>query len=74
MKFKIGQYRKAHEKFVRERYFEAGIDSLALYSAVSSCPILAVYWFCREVDSDNKELTRRIVGVKLFYGVVEVEE
>lgn len=74
MKFKIGQYRQAHEKFVRERYFEAGIDSLALYSAVSFCPILAVYWFCREVDSNNKELTKRIENVKLFYGVTEVEE
>jgi hypothetical protein len=74
LKFKIGQYRQAHEKYVQERYLNDGIDSLALYSAVGFCPILAVYWFCREIDSENKELTRRIEGVKLFYGITEVEE
>lgn len=74
MKFKIGPYRQAHEKTVKERYVEDGIDSLALYSAVSFCPILAVYVYCSEIDPTNLELTRRIESVKLFYGVTEVEE
>jgi hypothetical protein len=72
--FKIGIFRQAHEKFVKERYKEDGIDSISLYCAVSFCPVLAAYWFCREVDLDNKELTRRIESVKLFYGVDEVVE
>lgn len=74
MKFKVGLFRQAHQKFIQERYREAGINSLALYCAVSFCPVLAAYWFCREVDSENPELTRRIESVKLFYGVTEVEE
>lgn len=74
MKFKVGLYRKAHEILVHRLYEEDGIDSLSLYSAVSFCPILAAYWFSREKDSDNPELTRRIESVKLFYGITEVEE
>jgi hypothetical protein len=74
MLFKVGAFRQAHEKFVQERYFELGIDSLALYSAVSFCPILAAYIFCKEVDSENLELTKRIENVKLFYGITEVVE
>jgi hypothetical protein len=74
MKFKIGQYRQAHEKFVKDRYLEAGVDSLALYSAVSFCPILAAYIFCKEIDPDSLELTKRIENVKIFYGIEEVEE
>ena len=74
MKFKVGQFRQAHQKFVQERYKEAGIDSLSLYSAVSFCPILAAYIFCREIDPDNIELTKRIENVKLFYDIKEVEE
>jgi hypothetical protein len=74
MKFKVGQFRQAHQKFVQERYKEAGIDSLSLYSAVSFCPILAAYIFCKEIDPDNIELTKRIENVKLFYDIKEVEE
>ena len=74
MKFKIGQFRQAHEKFVQERYREDGINSLALYSAVSFCPILAAYIFCKEIDPENEELTKRIENVKLFYDVREIEE
>jgi hypothetical protein len=74
MKFKVGQFRQAHQKFVQERYKEDGIDSLSLYSAVSFCPILAAYIFCREIDPDNIELTKRIENVKLFYDIKEVEE
>lgn len=74
MKFKIGIYRQAHEKFVKERYQEAGINSLSLYCAVSACPVLAAYWYCREIDPNNAELTKRIENVKLFYGIDEVEE
>jgi hypothetical protein len=74
MKFRIGLYRQAHEKFVKERYKEDGINSISLYCSVSFCPVLAAYWFCREADPDNSELTRRIESVKLFYGVDEVDE
>ena len=74
MKFKVGPYRFAHEKFVQERYREAGINSLSLYAAVGFCPILAIYWFCREIDPTNEELTKRIESAKLFYGIDEVEE
>lgn len=74
MKFKVGQFRQAHQKFVQERYKEAGINSLSLYSAVSFCPILAAYIFCKEIDPDNIELTKRIENVKLFYDIKEVEE
>ncbi len=74
MKFRIGQYRQAHEEAVKERYLSDGINSLSLYCAVGFCPVLAAYWFCREIDPNNPELTRRIESVKVFYGVDEVEE
>ena len=74
MKFKVGQYRQAHEKFIKERYLEAGINSLSLYCAVSFCPVLAAYWYCKELDSENEELTKRIQNVMLFYGITEVIE
>ena len=74
MKLKIGSFRQAHERFIKERYKELGIDSLSLYCACSACPVLAAYWYCREIDPDNPELTRRIESVKLFYGITEVEE
>ena len=74
MKFKVKQFRQAHESFVKERYEELGIDSISLYCACSGCPVLAAYLYCKEVDPDNPELTRRIESVKLFYGITEVEE
>jgi hypothetical protein len=74
MKFKIGPFRKAHKTFVQERYIKDGIDSLALYCAVSLCPVIAAYTYCQEIDPDNSELTRRIESVKIFYGIDEVEE
>jgi hypothetical protein len=74
MKFKIGQFRQAHEQFVKERFLADGIDSIAFYCAVSACPVLAAYHYCREVDPDNSELTRRIESVMIFYGIDEVEE
>ena len=74
MIFKVGQFRQAHEKFVKERYQELGIDSLSLYCACSACPVIAAYWYSQEIDPDNPELTRRIEGVKLFYGITKVEE
>jgi hypothetical protein len=70
--FKIKPFRQAHEKFVKERYLSDGENSISLYCAVSLCPVIAAYWFCREVDPANKELTRRIEGVKIFYGIEEV--
>jgi hypothetical protein len=74
MIFKIGPFRQAHEKFVKERYQDLGIDSLALYCAVSLCPVIAAYTYCKEIDPDNSELTRRIESVMLFYGIEKVEE
>lgn len=74
MTFKIKVFREAHEAMVKERYIKEGIDSISLYCAVSFCPVLAAYCFCREIDPDNKELTKRIENVMLFYGVVEVLE
>ena len=74
MKFKVGLYRKAHESLIHNLYKTDGIDGISLYCAVSFCPVLAAYWFCREVDSNNEELTRRVESVKLFYGIMEVEE
>jgi hypothetical protein len=74
VKVHIGQYRNAHEVFVKERYFQLGVDSISLYCAVAAFPVIAAYWFCREADPDNPELTRRIESVKLFYGIEEVGE
>lgn len=74
MEFKIGPFREAHEKMIQERYLDIGIDSLALYCAVSLCPVIAAYAYCKEIDPDNPELTRRIESVKLFYGITEVVE
>ena len=74
MIFKVGTYRQAHEKFIKERYKEEGMNFLSLYCAVSFCPILAAYWYCMEVDPENIELTRRIESVKVFYAVTEVIE
>jgi hypothetical protein len=74
MNFKIGPFRQAHKTFVQERYMKDGIDSLAMYCAVSLCPVIAAYVYCQEIDPDNPELTRRINSVKIFYGIAEVEE
>jgi len=74
MVFNISPFRNAHEEKIREIYSEDGIDSIALYCAVSFCPVIAAYWFCREIDSENIELTRRIESVKMFYGIEEVIE
>jgi hypothetical protein len=74
MVFKIGKFRKAHEKFVKDRYQELGVDSISLYCACSGCPVLAAYSYCREFDPDNIELTKRIENAKMFYGVTEVVE
>ena len=74
MNLRIGQFRQAHENFVKERFLTDGIDSIAFYCAVSACPVLAAYYYCKEIDPDNPELTRRIEGVKLFYGITKVEE
>jgi hypothetical protein len=74
MKFKLSPYRNAHEKYVKERYLQDGINSISLYCAVSFCPVLAAYIFCKEIDGNNPELTKRIENVKIFYGVEEVGE
>jgi hypothetical protein len=74
VKFNVGLYRNAHEKLVKERYAEAGVNSISLYCAVSFCPVLAAYIFCQEVDPQNQELTKRVESVKLFYGIEEVED
>lgn len=74
MIFKIGEFRKAHEKLVHDMYDSTGIDSISLYCACSLCPVIAAYWFCREKDPSNIELTKRIENVKVFYGILGVEE
>lgn len=74
MVFKIAPYRKAHEKSVKEMYLKDGVDSISFYCAVSFCPVIAAYWFCREVDPDNPELTRRIESARIFYSICEVED
>jgi hypothetical protein len=74
MKFHIGVFRQAHEKNIQTLYDESGPDGIALYCAVSFCPVIAAYWFCREYAPDNAELTKRIENVKLFYGINEVVE
>ena len=74
MKFKLGQFRNAHEKVVHELYEKDGKASLSLYCAITLCPVLAAFWYCREKDPSNEELTKTIENVKLFYGITEVEE
>ncbi len=74
MIFKISTYRLGHEKNVQDTYRDVGVNGIALYCAVSFCPVLAAYWFCREIDPENKELTRRIESVRIFYGIDDVEE
>lgn len=74
MIFKISTYRLGHEKNVHDVYKDVGVNGIALYCAVGFCPVLAAYWFCRELDPENKELTRRIESVILFYGIEGVEE
>jgi hypothetical protein len=74
MIFKIGEFRNAHEKLVHDTYEEKGIDSISLYCACNLCPVVAAYWFCREKDPSNTELTRRIESVKVFYGIVDIIE
>lgn len=74
MKFNINVYRQAHEKKVQEIYKDTGIDSISFYCAVSYCPVIAAYSFCKEIDQENEELTKRIENVKLFYGITEIEK
>lgn len=74
MKLNIKPFRQAHEKSVQDIYRSAGIDAISLYCTVSLCPVIAAYWYCREIDPENQELTRRIENVKLFYGVEEVRD
>lgn len=74
MIYKISIYRNAHEQKVKDLYAKEGINSISLYCTVSYCPILVGYWFCREVDPENQELTRRIESIKVFYGIEDVQE
>jgi hypothetical protein len=72
--FHLSQFRRAHQEAVISYYEESGIDSLAMYCACTLCPVLAAYTFCLEKYPHDKELTKRIEGVKLFYGVTDVKE
>lgn len=74
MILKISQFRNAHEEKIKELYSREGIDSISLYCTVSYCPVIAAYWFCREFDPTNNELTKRIENIRLFYGIDEVVE
>jgi hypothetical protein len=72
--FDVNPYRLAHQEKVLELYEEAGPNALALYCACSFCPVLAAYWFCLEKYPNDKELTKRVENVKLFYGVENVRD
>ena len=72
--FHLAQFRKAHQEAAIAYYEKDGADSLAMYCACTMCPVLAAYTFCLEKYPEDKELTKRIEGVKLFYGVTNVEE
>lgn len=74
MKMKVSTYREAHEENVKDLYKDAGVDGIAFYCAVSYCPVLVAYIFCKEEDPFNQEITNRIEKVKLFYGIKEVIE
>ena len=74
MKININDFR-VHEKDAIAQYEKFGIDSLSLYSAVSSCPIIAVYYYIKEFTNDEnekKELEKRINGLVEFYRYDEV--
>lgn len=70
MKININDF-LVHKDLAISQYKKFGIDCLALYSATSVCPIIAVYKFVRdslEKDSpDYIEITRRIKSVQEFY-------
>jgi hypothetical protein len=70
----IGDFRKAHQELVLEVYAKDGADGLAMYCACMLCPVLAAYSFCLEKYPEDELLTKRIEGVKLFYGVSKIEE
>jgi len=72
--FYLSEFRKAHQETVIEYYEKSGPNSLAMYCACTLCPVLAAYIFCLEKYPDDKELTKRIEGVKLFYGETDVAE
>lgn len=74
MKINLKPFRQAHEKKVKELYQKDGIDSISFYCTVSYCPVIAAYSFCKEIDPQNEELTRRIESVKLFYGIKVIED
>jgi hypothetical protein len=61
-------YRNANKENVLKHFLEDGIDSLALYSSVSFCPIWAVYIFVLEEYPENEEVKRRLESCKGFYG------
>ena len=74
MKIEVKPYRDAHEENVKELYRDAGVDGIAFHCAVSYCPVVVAYIFCKEEDPFNQEIIDRIEKVKLFYGFEEVIE
>ena len=72
--FRLSEFRKAHQELVLETYEKDGADGLAMYCACTLCPVLAAYSFCLEKYPEDELLTKRIEGVKLFYGVEGIEE
>jgi hypothetical protein len=74
MRISIKPYIVAHRKNVQELYQSAGVNGISFYCAVSFCPVVVAYVFCREIDPDNPEVNRRIESVMKFYGIKEVVE
>lgn len=72
MKFDINIFRQAHQENVQKLYKKDGINAISFYCAVSFCPVIAAYCFCKEVDPDNKELDRRIKNNMTFYSVESI--
>lgn len=72
MNIDVSPYRTAHKDNIIKEYKERGIDSIAFYSAVSYCPVLALYVFCREEFPEDEEITRRILSIKKFYEIDKI--
>lgn len=72
MNYNIAPFRNAHEKNVQDLYQSDGVDAIALYCAVSFCPVIAAYTFCQEIAPDDVEVARRVLATKNFYGLDKV--
>jgi hypothetical protein len=74
MRVSLKPFENAHKENVQKLYLDAGVDAISFYCAVSFCPVVVAYTFCKQVDPENKEVQRRIESVMKFYGIKEVVE